>query len=89
MSTAHAKDPPLLGRCTKKQEAASFRSMVLVPANPDALPRPSPLLPLTIQLGDKFDIRAFHSAVLEQGAIPLDILEHNIEAYIASEETSP
>lgn len=30
--------------------------------------------------GDKFDVRAFHDAVLEQGAVPLDLLEtHMIE----------
>lgn len=41
------------------------------------------------ELGEKFDIRAFHTAVLEQGAIPLDLLEKNIAAYIASEKATP
>ena len=36
-------------------------------------------------LGDRFDIRRFHDAVLEQGAIPLDLLEANIDAWIATE----
>ena len=35
-------------------------------------------------LGDKFDIRDFHAAVLENGSLPLDILESQIDAYIAS-----
>jgi uncharacterized protein (DUF885 family) len=35
-------------------------------------------------LGDDFDIREFHSAVLENGSLPLDILEEQVEAYIAS-----
>ncbi len=33
-------------------------------------------------LGDKFDLRAFHDAVLEQGAVPLDVLERHIERWI-------
>jgi uncharacterized protein (DUF885 family) len=35
-------------------------------------------------LGTKFDIRDFHAVVLENGAIPLDILEEQVDAYIAS-----
>ncbi|GAA4753571.1 DUF885 domain-containing protein [Sphingomonas daechungensis] len=37
-------------------------------------------------LGDKFDIRRFHDAVLGQGAVPLDALERQIDAWIASEK---
>jgi uncharacterized protein (DUF885 family) len=35
-------------------------------------------------LGTRFDIRDFHAAVLENGSLPLDILEQQVEAYIAS-----
>lgn len=35
-------------------------------------------------LGGRFDIRDFHAAVLENGALPLDILEQQVEAYIAA-----
>jgi uncharacterized protein (DUF885 family) len=35
------------------------------------------------ELGDQFDIRAFHDAVLTNGSVPLDILEDNIDRYIA------
>ncbi|WP_257838108.1 DUF885 family protein [Phenylobacterium sp. J426] len=35
------------------------------------------------QLGPKFDIRAFHETVLAAGAIPLDVLEQRVDAYIA------
>ena len=34
-------------------------------------------------LGDRFDIRDFHEAVLANGALPLDVLEQQVDAYIA------
>ena len=34
------------------------------------------------QLGDDFDIKEFHHAVLRQGALPLAVLEENIETYL-------
>jgi len=34
-------------------------------------------------LGDRFDVRAFHTEVLRDGAVPLDVLEAKIEAWIA------
>ena len=34
-------------------------------------------------LGAAFDIRGFHQAVLGAGALPLDVLEHRIDAWIA------
>ena len=35
-------------------------------------------------LGTKFDRRAFHDAVLRNGAIPLDMLDEEVNAYIAA-----
>jgi uncharacterized protein (DUF885 family) len=37
------------------------------------------------RLGAKFNIRAFHDAVLEQGAVPLSLLERHIKHYIDSQ----
>ncbi len=39
-------------------------------------------------LGEDFDIRAFHHAVLTNGSVPLDILEDNIVRYIAQAKTN-
>ncbi|MBA3678193.1 MAG: DUF885 domain-containing protein [Sphingosinicella sp.] len=33
-------------------------------------------------LGDRFDIRDFHATILENGGLPLDILEEQVDAYI-------
>lgn len=37
-------------------------------------------------LGPKFDVRRFHDAVLGQGALPLDVLEVQIDGWIAAEQ---
>ena len=36
------------------------------------------------ELGDKFDIRAFHDEILDGGALPLDVLETRVNAWIAA-----
>ena len=36
-------------------------------------------------LGDRFDVRTFHDACLENGAIPLDILDRHINEWIAAQ----
>ena len=38
------------------------------------------------ELGAKFDLRAFHDAVLDQGPLPLDVLEAKINAWIAAQK---
>jgi uncharacterized protein (DUF885 family) len=40
-------------------------------------------------LGDGFDIRAFHDQVLGAGALPLDVLEERINAWIAEQKPQP
>lgn len=37
-------------------------------------------------LGAGFDIRAFHAAVLENGSLPLDMLEQQVDIYIKSQK---
>ena len=38
------------------------------------------------ELGAKFDIRAFHDQVIDSGALPLDVLERHIDAWIAAQK---
>ena len=42
----------------------------------------------TAELGPAFDIRAFHDVVLGSGAIPLDVLEGNVNAWIAARKAA-
>jgi uncharacterized protein (DUF885 family) len=37
-------------------------------------------------LGPKFDIKAFHDQVLDSGALPLDVLEQRVDAWIAAQK---
>ncbi|MBA2684651.1 MAG: DUF885 domain-containing protein [Gemmatimonadaceae bacterium] len=39
------------------------------------------------QLGDKFDVREFHDEVLDQGALPLDVLDARIRAWVSEKKT--
>jgi uncharacterized protein (DUF885 family) len=40
------------------------------------------------QLGEDYDIREFHDAVLKNGAVPMQVLEEVIDAYIQSKKTA-
>ncbi|MFT5329488.1 MAG: hypothetical protein ACI9TB_000833 [Parasphingorhabdus sp.] len=42
----------------------------------------------TRELGDKFDLRAFHDVVLGQGAVPLDMLEAQVNRWIEARKAS-
>jgi uncharacterized protein (DUF885 family) len=37
-------------------------------------------------VGEKFDIRAFHDQVIDSGALPLDVLDDRVNAWIASQK---
>jgi uncharacterized protein (DUF885 family) len=39
------------------------------------------------EIGDGFDVREFHDAVLLSGAVPLDVLEQNINRWIAARKS--
>ena len=41
----------------------------------------------TAELGDKFDIRSFHDEIVWNGALPLSILDRQINNWIAAEQT--
>jgi uncharacterized protein (DUF885 family) len=34
------------------------------------------------QLGEKFDLKAFHDEIVNGGAMPLDLLQERVEAWI-------
>ncbi len=38
------------------------------------------------QLGPKFDLKAFHDEVVDSGALPLDVLETRVDAWIATQK---
>ena len=38
------------------------------------------------ELGDQFDIRAFHDTILGGGAMPLAVLERRVDNWIATEK---
>jgi uncharacterized protein (DUF885 family) len=41
------------------------------------------------ELGSRFDVRAFHDVVLEQGGVPLlDILEAHVDAWLRAKTTA-
>jgi uncharacterized protein (DUF885 family) len=41
------------------------------------------------ELGTRFDLRKFHDAVLENGALPMDLLEAHIDSWIATQKALP
>jgi uncharacterized protein (DUF885 family) len=41
------------------------------------------------ELGGKFDVRAFHDAILANGPVPLPVLEEQIRAYVAAMKRRP
>lgn len=40
------------------------------------------------ELGDKFDLAAFHDTVLGQGAVPLDVLDAQVKNWVATQKSS-
>ena len=40
----------------------------------------------TKELGAKFDVRTFHDAILENGAVPLSVLETHIKEWVAAQK---
>ena len=42
-----------------------------------------------LELGEDFDLRAFHDAALAEGAVPLDVLDVRIDDWIDTQQISP
>jgi uncharacterized protein (DUF885 family) len=40
-------------------------------------------------LGDRFDLRLFHNAVIDNGGLPLVVLEQQIDEWIATQRSAP
>jgi uncharacterized protein (DUF885 family) len=40
------------------------------------------------QLGEDFDIRAFHDVILTSGPVPLSIMEENVDSWIAQNRSA-
>jgi uncharacterized protein (DUF885 family) len=40
-------------------------------------------------LGAKFDLKAFHDVVIDSGALPMDVLEKQVDAWIAAQKAAP
>jgi uncharacterized protein (DUF885 family) len=40
-------------------------------------------------LGPKFDLKAFHDVVLDSGALPMDVLETQVDAWITAKKAAP
>ncbi|MDZ4274886.1 MAG: DUF885 family protein, partial [Erythrobacter sp.] len=38
------------------------------------------------ELGDDFDIRAFHDVILTSGPVPLSIMEENVGSWVAAQK---
>ena len=41
------------------------------------------------ELGDRFDLKAFHTVVLENGGVPLTVLEQLVDEWIAKTKAAP
>ena len=41
------------------------------------------------ELGARYDVRAFHRAILGDGALPLDVLDSKLERWIAAQKAAP
>ncbi len=41
------------------------------------------------ELGQKFDLKAFHDTILAQGSVPLPVLEQQVQAWVAEAKAAP
>ena len=69
----------------KPEIRPKYEMVLLVPH--EAMPGHHLQTAISQELGDRFDIRAFHDMLLSRGAVPLDVLEAMVNEWVSNQST--